>query len=176
MMMNLPCLRGSCPNFLRPIYHTLSACQAPRRGRAPRKKPMPTTALVFMFDCYWPAFTCRGTDLLSGRYTTMAYCWSLQMQSVPDSIIYGFLFQNPVQSPMPPIGHSTEFWSVLLVYLCFLCCHRCLCFYRAFDIFQQFLRIICRPCLQDSVDHPQYLAGYHNQWLHLFNGLLGRVV
>ena len=87
----------------------------------------------------------------------------LQMQSVPDSIIYGFLFQNPVQSPMPPIGHSTEFWSVLLVYLCFLCCHRCLCFYRAFDIFQLFLRIICRPCLQDSVDHPQYLAGYHNQ-------------
>ena len=76
MMMNLPCLRGSCPNFLRPIYHTLSACQAPRRGRAPRKKPMSTTALVFMFDCYWPAFTCRGTDLLSGRYTTMAYCWS----------------------------------------------------------------------------------------------------
>ena len=76
MMMNLPCLRRSCPNFLRPIYHTLSASQAPRRGRAPRKKPMPTTALVFMFDCYWPAFTCRGTDLLSGRYTTMAYCWS----------------------------------------------------------------------------------------------------
>ena len=31
----------------------------------------------------------------------------LQMQSVPDSIIYGFLFQNPVQSPMPPISYST---------------------------------------------------------------------
>ena len=34
MMMNLPCLWGSCPNFLRPIYHTLSASQAPRRGLA----------------------------------------------------------------------------------------------------------------------------------------------
>ena len=89
----------------------------------------------------------------------------LQMQSVPDSIIYGFLFQNPVQSLMPPISNSTEFWSVLLIYLCFLCCHRYLCFYRAFDIFQQFLRIISCPCLQDCVNHPQYLAGYHNQWL-----------
>ena len=75
MMMNLLCLRGSCPNFLRPIYHTLSASQAPKRGHAPRKKPMPATALVFMFDCYWPAFTCRGTDLLSGRYTISGSCW-----------------------------------------------------------------------------------------------------
>lgn len=76
MMMNLPCLRGSSPNFLRPIYHTLSASQAPGRGLAPRKKPMPATALVFMFDCYWPTFTSRGTDLLSGRYTTTVSCWS----------------------------------------------------------------------------------------------------
>ena len=75
MMMNLPCLWGSCPNFLRPIYHTLSASQAPKRGHAPRKKTMPATALVLMFDCYWPAFTCRGTDLLSGRYTISGSCW-----------------------------------------------------------------------------------------------------
>lgn len=47
----------------------------------------------------------------------------LQMQSVPDSIIYGFLFQNPVQSPMPFISHSTEFW-ICFFYL--LCCHWCL--------------------------------------------------
>ena len=47
MMMNLPCLRGSCPNFLRSIYHSLSASQAPKRGHAPRKKTMPATALVF---------------------------------------------------------------------------------------------------------------------------------
>lgn len=76
MMMNLPCLRGSYPNFLRPIYHTLSASQAPKRGLAPRKKPMLATALVFMFDCYCPAFACHGTDLFSGRYTTTVSCWS----------------------------------------------------------------------------------------------------
>lgn len=41
----------------------------------------------------------------------------LQMQSVSDSIVYGFLFQNPLQSPMPSIRHSTEFWIILLVFL-----------------------------------------------------------
>ena len=153
----------SCPNFLRPIYHTLSASQAPKRGHAPRKKPLPATALVFCLiftDLHSPVMV---LICLVDAIPYQVLVDLLQMQSVPDSIIYGFLFQNPVQSPMPPIGHSTEFWSVLLVYLCFLCCHRCLCFYRAFDIFQLFLRIICRPCLQDSVDHPQYLAGNHNQ-------------
>lgn len=75
-MMNLPCLRGLSPNFLRPICHTLSASQAPRRGLSPRKKPMPAAALVFMFDCYRPAFTSRGTDLLNGRYTTTVSCSS----------------------------------------------------------------------------------------------------
>ena len=37
---------------------------------------MPATALVFVFDLLLTAFTCRGTDLLSGRYNTTAYCWS----------------------------------------------------------------------------------------------------
>lgn len=35
MMMNLPCLRGSYPNFLRSTYHTLSASQAPKQGPGP---------------------------------------------------------------------------------------------------------------------------------------------
>ena len=76
MMINLPCLMASCANFLRTICHTLSAGQAPRRGHAPRIIPMPATALVFLFDCYWPAFNCLGTDLLSGRYAATASCWS----------------------------------------------------------------------------------------------------
>ena len=121
MMMNLPCLMASCANFLRPIYHTLSADQVPKRGHAPRIKPMPATALVFLFDCYRPAFNCHGTDLLSGRYTITAFCWSCGMQSISDSIIYGFLFQNPVQPPIPSISCSTEFW-IMLLDLCFLCC------------------------------------------------------
>ena len=41
----------------------------------------------------------------------------LLMQPLSDSIVYGFLFQNPVQSPMSAIRHSTEFWIMLLVVL-----------------------------------------------------------
>ena len=37
---------------------------------------------------------------------------------------------------------------------CFLCCQWCLCYYWAFDILQQFLRVISCPCLQDGVNHP----------------------
>lgn len=102
MMMNLPCLRESCPNFLRPIYHTLSASQAHKRGLAPRKN---RCRLQFLFLCL------IVTDLHSpvvvliysvDAIPSQVLVGLLQMQSVPDSIIYGFLFQNPVQSPMPP--------------------------------------------------------------------------
>ena len=170
MMMNLPCLKGSCPNFLRPIYHTLSASQAPKRGHAPRKKPMPATALVLCLivtDLHSPVVVLiYSVDAIPSQVLVGL----LQMQSVPDSIIYGFLFQNPVQSPIHSISHSTEFW-IWFFYL--LCCHWCLWSRRSFDIFQQFLRIISSPCLQDCVNHPQYLAGYHNQWLHLFQRIVG---
>ena len=173
MMMNLPCLRGSCPNFLRPIYHTLSASQAPKRGHAPRKKPMPATALVFMFDCYWPAFTCRGTDLLSGRYTTTAFRWSLCWCSAfhtPSDLRVSVPEPCPVSDAFhQPLDRVLEL--LLLFYL--LCCHWCLWSCRMFDIFQQLLWIISCPCLQDCVNHPQYLAGYHNQWLHLFQRIVG---
>lgn len=67
MTMNLPCLMASCANFLRTIYHTLSAGQAPRWGHAPRIIPMPAMALVFCLIV---------TDLLSGRYAATASCWS----------------------------------------------------------------------------------------------------
>ena len=123
MMMNLPCLRGSCHNFLRPIYHTLSASQTPKRGHAPRKKTMPATALVLCL-----IVTDRHSPVVVLIYSVDAtpsqvLVGLLQMQSVPYSIIYGFLFQNPVQSPMHSISHSTEFW-ICFFYL--LCCHWCL--------------------------------------------------
>ena len=41
----------------------------------------------------------------------------LLMQPLSDSIVYGFLFQNPVQSMTPSVTHSTEFWIMLLVVL-----------------------------------------------------------
>ena len=84
----------SCPNFLRPIYHTLSASQAPKRGHAPRKKPLPATALVFCLiftDLHSPVMV---LICLVDAIPYQVLVDLLQMQSVPDSIIYGFLFQN----------------------------------------------------------------------------------
>ena len=159
-MMNLPCLKESCPNFLRPIYHTLSASQAPKRGHAPRKNRCRLQLLflcLIVTDLYLPVVVLiYSVDAIPSQ----VFVSLLQMQSVPDSIIYGFLFQNPVQSPMHSIIHSTEFW-ICFFYL--LCCHWCLLSCRMFDIFQQFLRNISCPCLQDCVNRPQYLADYHNQ-------------
>ena len=125
MMMNLPCLRESCPNFLRPIYHTLSASQAPKRGHAPRKKPMPATALILCL-----IVTDRHSPVVVLIYSVDAIpsqvlVGLLQMQSVPDSIIYGFLFQSSVQSPMPFISHSTEFWSYFFYFICYVAIGAC---------------------------------------------------
>ena len=126
MMMNLPCLRGSCPNFLRPIYHTLSASQAPRRGHAPWKIPLPATALVFCLIV---------TDL---RSTVVVLIYSVDATPLQPSVglcadvvhftlhlIYGFLFQNPVQSPMPSISHSAEFWSYFFYFICYAAVGAC---------------------------------------------------
>ena len=177
MMMNLPCLRGSCPNFLRPIYHTLSACQAPRRGRAPRKKPMPHIQLLFLClivtDPHSPVVVLIYSVDAIPLWLTVGL---LQMQSVPDSIIYGFLFQNPVQSPMPPIGHSTEFWSVLLVYLCFLCCHRCCASTGRLISFNCFCGSYVVPVFRIVWITLSILQAITISDCIFFNGLLGRVV
>ena len=149
MMMNLPCLRGLYPNFLRPIYHTLSASQAPRRSCA-HGKPMSAAVLVFCLilpDLHSSVVVLNGSVNAIPLQTPVGL---LLMQSVSDSIVYGFLFQTPVQSPMSDISHSTEFWIVLLTVCCFLC-YRCQ--YRTLDILQRFLRIIRCSCLQDCVDY-----------------------
>ena len=140
-MMNLPCLRESCPNFLRPIYHTLSASQAPKRGQAPRIKPMPATALVFHLIV---------TDLLS---STMVLIYSVD--AIPPYPSVG-LFDNAVRfrlhrlrvsdpEPCPAsdayhqnLGRALEF----IAYIQYLCSCLCVYFYRMFDILQQFFRII----------------------------------
>ena len=72
------------------------------------------------------------------------------MESFSDSIVYEFLFQNPVQYPMRAFSHSTEFWKhYLFVFPMQLSCLYCL-------------------WLQDGINSSQCLACYHNQWLHLF--------
>ena len=54
MMMNLPCLMASCANFLRPIYHTLNASQAPKRGMPHEKTAAGYSSCFYV----WLILTC----------------------------------------------------------------------------------------------------------------------
>ena len=134
-------------------------------GVMPHGKNRCRLQLLFLcLICYWPAFACRGTDLLSGRYTTTAYCWSFA--DVVRSGLHRLWVSVPEPCPVSDAFHQPldrVLELLLLFYL--LCCHWCLWSCRMFDIFQKFLRIISCPCLQNCVNPPQYLAGYHNQWL-----------
>ena len=127
MMMNLPCLGGSCPNFLRPIYHTLSASQAPKRGHAPRKIPMLATALVFCLivtDLHSSVVVLNGSvdaipsqtpvgllaDVVRSRLHRLRVSASRTLLSLR------YLF----------ISHSAESWIMLLMFVaCYAACDAC---------------------------------------------------
>ena len=107
MMMNLPCLRGSCPNFLRPIYHTLSASQAPKQDPCPMvNTDAGYSSCFFLFDCYWPAFIYYGTDLLSGRYTISGSCWSFA------DVVRSGLHHLRVSVPEPCPVSNSDYYSL----------------------------------------------------------------
>ena len=75
---------------------------------------MPATALIFyliLTDLYSSVVVLNDSVDAMPLQTSVGL---LLMQSVSDSIVYGFLFQNPVQSPMSDISHSTEFCYCLL--------------------------------------------------------------
>ena len=76
MMMSLPCLRGSCPNFLRIIYHSLSASQAPKRGACPTEK---TDAGYSSCFYVWLLLTCIHLSwywFTQWTLTISGSCWS----------------------------------------------------------------------------------------------------
>ena len=126
MMMNLPCLRGSYPNFLRSTYHTLSASQAPRRGHAPWKIPLPATALVFLFDCS----DLRSTVMIliysvdaTPLQPSVGLCADVVHFTLPSDLRVSFPEPCPVSDAFhQPLDRVLEL--LLLFYL--LCCHWCL--------------------------------------------------
>lgn len=117
----------SRPSFLRSIYHTLNASQAPKWGHAPQKVPMPNTALVFLFHCYRPAFICCGTEWLCMRYATSDFC-----RSLADAILFRLyrlrvsVLQNPAQSPVPFYQPLSRVLDYVAYVCCLLYCQRCL--------------------------------------------------
>ena len=78
---------------------------------------MPATALIFyliLTDLYSSVVVLNDSVDAMPLQTSVGL---LLMQSVSDSIVYGFLFQNPVQSPIRIITDSTEFWKYSLFLL-----------------------------------------------------------
>ena len=147
MMMNLPCLKGSCPNSLRPIYHTMSASQAPKQGPCP---------MVNTDAGYSSCFFCSIVTDLHSSIMVLIYSVDAIPLQIPVSLLADVVRFRPhrlrvsVPEPCPvsdafhqPLDRVLEL--LLLFYL--LCCHWCLWSRWPFDIFQQFLRIISCSCL-----------------------------
>ena len=170
MMMNLTCLKESRPNFLWLIYSYTECQPSPRRGHAPRKKPLPATALVFVWLLLTNLFY-RGTDWFSGRDTSIYFCWSFNEWSLfTNFIVYRFLIQNLAQSPA-----CRTFDKVLeIIFFCFrfLCSHLRYSILGISDIFQHLLRIVFYASLRDHINKPQYFTGKHKNWLHLFKRIV----
>ena len=67
MGVNLPCLMGSCPNFLRPTCpYTGCRLSCFTGSKAPRSKLLPATALICILDNYQPDWISDGAHF-SGR-------------------------------------------------------------------------------------------------------------
>ena len=127
MMMNLPCLKGSCPNFLRPIYHTLSASQAPKQGPCP---------MVNTDADYSSCFFCSIVTDLHSSIMVLIYsvdatplqpsvglCADVVHFTLPSDLRVSFPEPCPVSNAFhQPLDRVLEL--LLLFYL--LCCHWCL--------------------------------------------------
>ena len=133
------------------------------RVYALRKKPMPATALIFHLIV---------TDRASHAPVLIDSVDAIPLQALyglcadvvlSDSIVYGFLFQNPTQPPILSEVRQGSGINSLYCRLPGLC--GCLndLIHWTFDIPQHLFRIILCSCFQNRIDDPQCLTGYYNQ-------------
>ncbi len=160
MMMNLPCLWGSCPNFLRPIYSYTECQPSCLTGSVPHGNDRCRLQLLFFHlivtdhDAPYP-----GTDLLQ---------WTLCLDKfVLVSLLMQFSFKlhhqrvsYPEPCPGPkPAGTSARFWKCYVFFLFrFLCSCLSLRIRRIFNVLKQLIRVVPCACFEDCVYYPQYLA------------------
>ena len=102
MMMNLPCLKGSCPNFLRPLYHTLSASQTPKQGPCP---------MVNTDAGYSSCFFCSIVTDLHSSIMILIYSVDAIPLQIPVSLLADMVHFRPhrlrVSVPEPcPVSNS----------------------------------------------------------------------
>ena len=107
MMMNLPCLWGSCPNFLRPIYHTLSASQAPKQGPCP---------MVNTDADYSSCFFCSIVTDLHSSIMVLIYSVDAIPLQIPVSLLTDVVRFRPhrlrVSIPEPCPVSNSDYYSL----------------------------------------------------------------
>ena len=177
MMVNLPCLQGSRPNFLRPTC-SYTECQLSfLTGSMPYGGYSCRLQLLFVFDYLltWPV-PCSTHSVDATLYLPLA---GLLMTGM---IPFSRLFRVPLRrssddrdsfSPSPsgsfpepcsvPDVSATQQDSGILLFCSVRL--RCCCLYILWipDILQQFLRIIRFSCLQHRIDHTKELTCDHDQ-------------
>ena len=157
MMVNLPCLQGSCPNFLRPTC-SYTECQLSfLTGSMPYGGYSCRLQLLFVFDCLLTCLVPHST--VSVDASLCLPLAGLLMTGIPFPCLLRGPFQNPAQHQIfLKLSRILEFFFFDQQLRC-----GCLYILRIPDILQQFLRIIWFPCLQHRIDHSENLTCDHNQ-------------
>ena len=158
MMVNLPCLMGSCPNFLRPTCSYTECPLSFQTGSCPTERTTAGYSSCLYFD-----LTDLPTPLGTGIPSTLppasfpAGHYSDAVPAAPHR--YRVPFQNPARfrnHPQP--GKVLEYIMLPSVLPC-----NCLLLFRPSDVHQHLPGIIDRAVFQNRVHDPQKLAGYYNQ-------------
>ena len=166
MAVNLPCLRGSCPNFLRTTYPYTECQPSSQTGSCPTVTLPLATALV----CCW--FITDRTLLsaaLINQWTRYRHCYVLPVgtdAAIPATSSFTGSFSRtlPSRRSFTVVRQgSGRNGSADHSFLCCLYCH----WNWMFDILQHLYWIILLTCPQDREDDSQDLTGNHYQRLHL---------
>lgn len=118
MMVNLPCLKGSCPNFLRPTCSYTECWLSFLTGSCPTER---TTAgyssCLYLFYrplCFiWYGYS---VDALPG-FPQLVF---VLMQYLLYSIVIGFLSRTLLD--FRSLWNPARVWIYYAIYLLFLCC------------------------------------------------------
>ena len=156
MMVNLPCLMVSCTNFLRPTCPYTECPLSFLTGSCPMERTAASYSSCLYFDFTGLSIP-QGTDI---PWTlTLLHPAGLCTDGVTAPHRYRGSFQNPARSQnhLEPGGVLDETMPLNALR------HYRFLLFRSPDVHQHLLRIIGRPILQNRVDDPQKLAGYHNQ-------------
>lgn len=160
MMVNLPCLKGSCPNFLRPTYSYTECQPSFLTGSCPTERTPAGYSSCFYLIIYRPSSVSHST-VFSGRSAMFPYV-GLGVDALPSTdASFSDFFPEPC--PTPEYSDSRQGPGIVIRSAFYGLCCTYLFLYRTSYVFQHFLRIITPAGPQNGKDHTQYLAGYHNQ-------------